>query len=437
VKTRVRTRAAAGVTLAAALLASACGTGGGDTQAAEPKVSDFTGRGPITFVSGKDVTGNSAQLIDAWNKEHPGQKVTFIELPSSTDAQRQQYIQNFETQSGAYGVIAADVVWTSEFAAQQWIEPLPADQFNTDKMLDPVVEAAEYRGQLYGVPNYTDAGLLYYRTDLLEKAGIKEPPETWEEMWSQCRKIMKLPEAKDMSCYAGQYEKYEGLTVNFAEAVQSAGGSIVGEDGKPALDTPEAKKGFNTLVNGFKSGMIPKEAITYEEEIGRQAFQKGELIFHRQWPYQYPLANARDGSSEVAGKFDVTTLPGIGGAEGSSSLGGWNLSVSAFTKNKATALDFIKFVTTEEMERRNLYANGFAPAYASLYEDKQLIKDFPYLPELKQSILSAQPRPRVVRYGDTTLAIQEEVYDALTGEQSAEEALSSLQSRLSGLVSGP
>ncbi|MPY77913.1 MAG: extracellular solute-binding protein [Actinophytocola sp.] len=428
-------RAAIGVSLATTVLA-ACGTGSGDDEVAAPKVGDFTGRGPITFVSGKDFTGKMPTVIKEWNNAHPDQKVTFVELPEQADQQRQQYIQNAETQSDAYGVISVDVVWTSEFAAHRWIEPLPEGEFETDKMLDPVVEAAKYRGQLYGVPNYTDAGLLYYRTDLLKKAGFDEPPQTWDEMRQQCEEILKVPEAKDMSCYAGQFEKYEGLTVNVAESIQSAGGSIVGEDGKPALDTPEAKEGFSTLVEGFKSGMIPKEAITYQEETGRQAFQKGDLVFHRQWPYQYALANADDGSSEVAGKFDVAPLPGIDG-QGSSSLGGWNLAVSSFAKNKATALDFIKFMTSERKQRWSLDETTRAPAYASLYEDKEMVKKYPYLPELKESILTAEPRPRVVRYGDTTAAIQDEAYAALSGEKSAEEALSSLQSRLAGLVGGP
>lgn len=111
--------------------------------------------------------------------------------------------------------------------------------------------------------------------------------------------------------------------------------------------------------------------------------------------------------------------------------------MSSFAKNKATALDFIKFMTSERMQRRNLVRNTHAPAYAGLYEDKELIKEFPYLPELKESILSAEPRPRVVRYGDTTAAIQDEAYAALTGEKSTEAALASLQERLAGLVGGP
>ena len=127
-----------------------------------------------------------------------------------------------------------------------------------------------------------------------------------------------------LACFAGQYNKYEGLTVNFDEAVHGAGGVIVGDDGKPNVATPEATKGLQTLTDWFKDGHIPKAAITWTEEEGRKAFQDGELIFHRNWPYVYAFAAKTDGSSKVNGKFDVAPLPGIT-QPGVSSLGGGNL----------------------------------------------------------------------------------------------------------------
>ncbi len=189
------------------------------------------------------------------------------------------------------------------------------------------------------------------------------------------------------------------------------------------------------LVEGFSSGMIPRDAITYQEEQGRQAFQKGELVFHRQWPYQYALAGKTDGSSKVAEKFDVAPLPGIDGP-GTSSLGGHNLALSSFGKNKATALDFMKFYSSEENQRLNLTRNSLAPAYAELYDDPELIEEFPYLPVLKESILNAVPRPKVVRYGDATAAIQDAAYSALTGAQSSAQALADLQRALEKITHG-
>ena len=130
-------------------------------------------------------------------------------------------------------------------------------------------------------------------------------------MKAACDKITAGEKDSKLGCFAGQYNKYEGLTVNFDEAVHGAGGVIVGDDGKPNVATPEATKGLQTLTDWFKDGHIPKAAITWQEEQGRRAFQEGELIFHRNWGYVYTSANKTDGSSQVAGKFDVAPLPGI------------------------------------------------------------------------------------------------------------------------------
>ena len=413
------------VLAAGALLLTACGSSGGSDSGDATGTTTFEGRGPITYVAGKDTTGTVQPALDRWNKLHPKEKVTFIQLPTDPDSQRQQMIQNAETKSDAYTVLALDVVWTSEFAAHQWIDKLPAKQFPLDQMLKPVVETGKYRDGLYTVPASSDGGMLYYRTDLLKKAGITEAPTTWAQMQADCAKVKKLPEAKSMSCYAGQFQKYEGLTVNFSEAVNSAGGTVTDADGKPDVDTAAAKKGLDFLVDSFKDGAIPKEAITYQEEDSRQAFESGDLVFLRNWPYAYALGT----KSAIKGKYAVAPLPGLTGP-GSSSLGGHNLALSSFAKNRATALDFMKFFTNEENAATFLKDGSLAPPYTSLYDDKALAKQYPYLPVLKESILRAVPRPRVVQYGDVTSAIQQEAYAALTGTKTSAQALKDLQKDL-------
>ncbi|TCO44272.1 ABC transporter substrate-binding protein [Actinocrispum wychmicini] len=416
----------------AALLLSACGgttTPSGPSSAA---ASALEGRGDITFVTGKDTSGNMEKLIAEWNSAHPNEKVRIVELPESADAQRQQMVQNAQVKSNAYTVLNLDVVWTAEFAANRWVVELPRDQFDLDNFLKPAVATAEYRDKLYAVPVYSDGGLLYYRKDLLDKASVT-PPKTWTELVAACQKVKALPEAANVGCYAGQFEKYEGLTVNFDEAVHSAGGAIVDDTGKPTVDTPQAKAGLDVLVQGLQTGAIPQKAITYKEEEGRRAFQAGELLFHRQWPYQWALASKTDGSSQVAGKFDVAPLPGMSGP-GVSTLGGHNFAISAFADHKATALDFIKFFTTEQAERSNLLATSQAPTRTKLYDDPDLTKQFPYLPTLKASILNAKPRPKAVKYGDVTTAIQDSAYAALTGAKDSATALKELQAKLQELL---
>jgi multiple sugar transport system substrate-binding protein len=422
--TALRATAALGV----AVLLASCSSGG--DKGGEQPSGALEGRGEITFATGKDTSGNMQKLVDEWNSSHANEQVRIIELPESADAQRQQMVQNAQVKSDAYTILNLDVVWTAEFAANRWVVELPSGQFELDKFLQPAIKTAQYRDKLYAVPVYSDGGLLYYRKDLLDAAGQK-PPKTWAELITACQAVKATQPA--IGCYAGQFEKYEGLTVNFDEAVHSAGGDVVDSSGKPVVDSPEAKAGLDALVTGFQQGVIPQKAITYKEEEGRRAFQAGELLFHRQWPYQWNLAGKTDGSSQVAGKFDVAPLPGLKGG-GSSTLGGHNFAISAFGKNKATALDFIKFFTSESSQRSNLLATSQAPTLASLYDDAELIKQFPYLPTLKESILSAKPRPQAVRYGDVTQAIQEAAYAALTGAKTSDAALKDLQAKLQDLL---
>ena len=410
---------------------TACGGSSAEPKAAQSAPA-FEGKGPINYVSSRDASGAANRSIEEWNAAHPDEKVTFIELPDSADQQRQQLIQNAQIKSDTFSVLNLDVVWNSEFAANKWILPLPADAVPTDKMIPATVNAATYRDTLFAAPYYTDGALFYFRQDLLAAAGIAAPPKTWDEMKSACEKILALPEAAGMSCYTGQFDKNEALTVNFSEAVASAGGSVVDAEGKPTVDTPEAKEGLNLLVDGFKEGLFPSDAITYLEEQGRRAFQDGKVVFLRNWPFLYSSLSATDGSSQVAGKFGITSIPGTDGT-GVSTLGGRNLAVSPFTPNKATALEFIKFFTSEEQASKRLELSSRAPAYAGLYEDQAVVAKRPFFPTLLESLENAQPRPKVVQYGATTKAIQEEAYAALTGEKDTDTALKDMQAKLEEL----
>lgn len=406
---------------------AACSTGGSNT-ASEAKEGDFTGRGPITYVQGKDNAGKLQGLLDKWNDKHPNEKVKLIELSSSADEQRQAMINNAQTKSDAFCVQSVDLVWLGEFAAHRMLMPLPADQFPKDKFFGPVWQTGMYRDKMYAVPYSSDGAMLYYRSDLLKEAGITNPPKTWDEMKTQCEAVRKLPGHENIGCYGGQLFKYEGGTCNISEAISGSGGAFFDENGKANVNTPEAEKGLNYLVEGFKSGFIPKEALTYKEEEGRAAFEAGRILFYRNWPYQYVL-----NEKAIPGKFGVAPLPAMGDHAGASALGGHNAGISPYCKNKATALDFIKWFSSEEAQSYLLKEESLAPVYDSLYNDPESIKQYPYLPTLAESIKNAVPRPQVAKYGDVTAAIQDAIYPALQGEKTSKEALEDLQKRLESL----
>ncbi|AKH82241.1 hypothetical protein AA958_08360 [Streptomyces sp. CNQ-509] len=383
------------------------------------------GRGPFTLAMHKDTTGKlTSEILDVWNKRHPDEKVTLIELPESADEQRAAMAQNFQAKSDRFDVVAMDVIWTAEFAARGWIEKLDP-QVLPDGIVPAALETAKYEGDLYGAPLTSSGALLFYRKDLVSK-----PPATWKELIDGC----EIAERQRMDCYAGQFAQYEGLTVNATEAINSAGGSVYGPDGQVTVDSPEAKEGIDFLVDGFRTGYIPKEAITYQEEDGRRAFQRGDLLYLRNWPYVYGLANAAGSDTKIAGKVGVAPLPGADGA-GASTLGGFNLGLSSYSKHKESVLDFMAFMESPEAQRVQVTDLSNPPVLMDLYTDEALATEFPYLPALQQGLSQARPRPQVPAYNDASLSIQQEIYKALQGEKSSADALKDLAGQLNGLQS--
>ncbi|WP_327149089.1 ABC transporter substrate-binding protein [Nocardia sp. NBC_01329] len=376
------------------------------------------GRGPITYVEGKDTTETGAvkQVIDNWNATHPDEQVTYKEQSNDASAQYDDLVEHMRAKSTDYDVVALDVPWTAEFAAKGWIQPLE-DQFtiDTSPLLSPPVAGATYNGTLYAAPRNTNGGLLFYRKDL-----IPDAPRTWAEMRAAC------PLARDnqIGCYAGQFAPYEGLTVNTAEVINAFGGTFVGTDGRtPTVNSPQSRAGLEQLVDAYRVGDIPREAITFQEPTSGAAFTQGKLMFLRSWPSTYGDASSE--ASAVKDRFGVAPLPGDTGI-GASTLGGYNAAISAYSENKATALDFLKYLIGEEAQ--HIIASGALPSVrASIYDDPALIAKMPYLPALKDSIASAVPRPVTPFYPAVSKAIQDNAYAALTGTKSVNDAIIGMQ----------
>ena len=386
------------------------------------------GRGPLTLATAGDLTSYLGPLLDGWNRSHPGEKVTLVELPDSADETHAQMTTDLRGgERSRFDILNIDVSWTSEFAAAGWISPLSRDRFPLDGFLPPVVDTARYDGRLYAVPYVTNAGLLLYRKDVLDKEGVA-PPRTWAELERQAKTIAPK---HGLDGYAGQFLPYEGLTVNAAEAVYSAGGTILGDEGeRVTVDSAAAREGIGFLARGVRDGWIPKKALTYKEEESKQAFQDGRLLFLRNWPYAYVGASAK--GSAVAGKIGAVPLPGPDGP-GASVLGGSNLAVNAHARHPDSAARLITYLTSERVQRQVLTKGALPPVRAALYEDPELIRRFPYLPTLRASVDAAAPRPKSPRYDQVSLAVQAVVHDAMAGHQTPEAAVRRLARELADI----
>ena len=425
-----RRRFIQGSALVAALgAAAACSrgdSGGGGATA------DFSGTGQIAYAQGKDFSAGMVQAhLDEWNEQNPDEQVTLIELSESADQQRQSLINNAQTQSDAYDVISVDVVWVAEFAANQWVLELPIDDLTNDDIIQPVWDAGCYMDRLFAMPYVTDAPIMYYRKDFLAEAGVTEVPTTWDGIKSAVDAVRALPGHESIGGFGGQFAKYEGLTCCAAEFIHTAGGDFFDDQNQVIVNSPESVKGLQNLMDGFKDGYIPGDAREWKEEDSRNAFEDGNLVFQRQWPFQY--ANNLENLGED--KFGVAALPSIDGKSYVPTLGGHYCGVSAFSKNKATALKFIQWWTAKESQQYRLDKQANAPILGSLYEDAEMIQKYPYLPTLRASLDAAEARPKAVAYGDVTAAIQDAIYPAIQQQTTAEQAITGLEEALKNLQS--
>lgn len=407
-----------GASLAATALFASVALAGCSSDSSAPAPQNTDGRGPITFAMGKNDTDKVIPIIEKWNSAHPDEKVTLKELAGEADDQRETLVQSLQAGNSDYDVMALDVVWTADFAANQWLAPLKdALQVDTSGLLKATVDSATYNGTLYALPQNTNGQLLFRNTEI-----VPEAPATWKDLTASC----EAAKAKNVDCLTTQLKQYEGLTVNTAGFIEGWGGHILDNSGAPAVDSEDSKAGVQALVDGYKDGYISKNSISATEEETNLAFVAGETAYAINWPYMY--TNAAENTSAVKGKFEVSPLVGKDSV-GVSTLGGYNNGINVNSKNKATALDFIKFIVNED-NQKSFADNSFPPVLASIYDDEALVAKYPYLPALKKSLENAAPRPVSPFYPAISKAIQDNAYAALKGDKSVEDATKDMRAAI-------
>ena len=236
------------------------------------------------------------------------------------------------------------------------------------QFLEAPIQANRYRGQIFGVPLFVDAGLLYYRKDLLEKYGMA-PPRTWPELVEQAIKILRQEKDSQLVGFSGQFKQYEGLVCNMMEYILSNGGNLWDEKKLvSALNQPRALEAVRFVRDRIIGQIAHRGVLAYEEPESLVLFTEGRAIFHRNWPYAWNVANDSQ-RSKIAGKIGMMPLPAFPGGKGVAALGGWQLAISRFSRQSELAWRFVAFMTSHAMQKRITLSTGRAPARAALYDD--------------------------------------------------------------------
>lgn len=390
------------------------------------------GRRTVTWAVGKDPTGRHQAMLDEYRRLNPGVSVKLLEMPESSTAQHDAYVTYLAAGDNSIDIYSIDIIWTAEFANAGWLLPL-GGQFDTAQLeafLPGTVAGCMFRDTLWAVPWFTDAGLLYSRSDLLAKSGMGVPA-TWQELEDAA---IRLGSGSGLAGYVWQGQQYEGLVCNFLEVLWSCGGDIFDSTGRPAMDSPQAIEAATILKRMIERNASPRGVLTYKEEEARQLFTGGGAVFMRNWPYAWALAQDSARGSAVAGKVTVSALPALAGHVPVSCLGGWNLAVSGFSKNQAKAISLVKYLTSFEAQRGFALAGGRLPTRSAVYADETVRRAHPHFDQLLRAFLTARPRPVRPDYPALSDEIQLGLHRALAGNITVRQALNELQVRLERLA---
>jgi multiple sugar transport system substrate-binding protein len=390
------------------------GGGGGGAPDAE-SVTQANPQGDVTWCIGKDTTGAFSTVVENFNKANPDANAKLLELPTAADEQRRLQIQRLRAESPECDVLGMDVIWTAEYAAQGWLlDVTDAVNERKDEFIPSTVETTEWDGKYWAIPFNTNAGFIYWRTD---QAG-DQPPQSWEDMYQTAQRDNGV-------VYQGA--RYEGLTVNFLELLYSAGGTVVNDDATEATaDSQEARDVLEFMQNGINDGAVPKSVTTYMEEESRRSFEAGNATFMRNWPYAYALGR----ESKIADDFAVSTFPEYGGNPGAGVLGGYDLAISAYSKNPEGALAFANFATSPDAQVIQASKASLPAVLTAVYDDPQVKKALPFAAELRDAVEQAKPRPVTPVYTQVSEAIYNNVFAVLQGDMAPDEAATKMNDEI-------
>jgi len=343
------------------------------------------------------------------------------------------YLTAFEAESSDLDVIRVDVIWPGQLAEHLIDLSEAAPEGHIEAQLPALIENNTIDGRLVALPLRIGFGMLYYRSDLLEKYGYDAPPATWDELEAMAAAIQEGERAEGNDEFWGfvwQGNSYEGLTCDALEwHVSATGENFLQSDGTISALTEEAVTMYQQAAS-WVGNISPPGVVSYQEEEARAVWHAGNSAFMRNWPYAYVLSQ----ESEDIPEFGVAPLPAGASGSGASTLGGWHIGVSKYSENQEAATAFAIYMTSVENQKFYSLDTTSPPAALELYDDPEIQEAMPFASPDVVDITTARPSNFAKdQYNSVSTLYFEAVHSILTGEEDAEVALELLELDLEAL----
>ena len=342
---------------------------------------------------------------------------------------------DFVGHTKGYDLITMDNVWSGQFAENgytvnltDWIKR-DADEIKLKDIYPVLLESlGGYKGKQVAFPFAGYANVLAYRTDLFKAAGLKAP-QTMEEMVADAIKL--TDPAKKQYGFVANGQKGPAVAQDWMQYNAELGGSILGKDGKPALNSPANIKSLTVYKELFDKA-APPGAADYDWGGREEAFRQGIAAQMQTWSVGAANYGNPD-QSKVVGKFDITVSPPGKGLPKKYGVGGWGMAINADIddKRKEAAWLWIKWLTSPAIHKElNLKGAG---SYLRISEthDADLKAKFPFVTVIDEVFANGdgEYRPRIPQYPQIQDLLGTAVNAVLIGNADPKKALDDAQAQ--------
>ncbi len=378
------------------------------------KSDDASGKTIIKFAAQDDTTGGFQAGLDAFNASQDQYEAQWVVLSNDSGEMRDQLNTALSAGSSEYDVMALDVVWAGDMASAGYIDPLDSymkdDKISAASFNAGSMASGSVNGKQYTLPFWPDAGMLFYRTDIVseeDSAKLVSGDYTWDDL---------LAMAEEYSGQGGtsvgltfQAAQYEGLVCNLVEFTNGF---------------TDVKGGLETMKKATDADYTPADILNYQENETCVSFYTGESVFGRNWPYMW-------GEIQTNGSIS-TDVVGIAPMPTGSCIGGWLLSMNTNSKNKDGAWELIKYLSSYDGQVTVQSITGNVPGYNEAMSDETLKKSNPLLESegLTKAFENTLARPVSDNYTETSDTIQQTVHKYLSGEQDLDTTVSAVEAAL-------
>lgn len=405
-------------TTAAALLLSACGgSGGGEQKAANEKQT-------LTVWGMGEEGKHLAKLGDEFEKKHPN--ITVEVTPVGWDVVHQKLISSVA--AGTLPDMAQmGSTMMGEFIALDALEPVDTETFDKADFFPAAWEGNVFEGTAYGVPWYVDTRVLYYRTDLAEKAGVQEAPATWKDM----RDLAAAYQEKAGTKWGAYLQPANtGTWQTWVPFLFSAGGSLLDDGGKPALDSPEAVQAL-AEYGAYADKGLSKSSSPPGYDVVKE-FGNGRVPMFISGPWIVNLL--KEQQPQIAGDWAVAPLP-AGPAGGTSWVGGSSLVTFSDSEHKAAAEKFTAFLTSTEEQADWYEMSSSLPANKAAWDEPALADaEGQSLEVFEKQLQNSAPIPPMEKWEEFAAKVDEAVSRVTQKGEDPKKAAAWLQKAAEGVV---